>query len=113
MTTGARKSLFYHSRHQNIPRFRNVHPRAEMEIHPEDAATLGITDGETVKVVSEVGELMISAAIKHRSELRRGVVEIYHGWEEWRVNFLTYDDINDPISGFPLLKAVPVRIEKI
>jgi len=29
------------------------------------------------------------------------------------VNLVTPDNINDPISGFPLLKAVPVRIEKI
>lgn len=113
LTTGARKSLFYHSRHQNIPRFRNIHPKAEMEIHPEDALRLQITDGEEVRVVSEMGQLIIRASIKHHSELNRGVVEIYHGWEDWRVNFLTYDAINDPISGFPLLKAVPVRIEKI
>jgi len=113
MTTGARKSLFYHSRHQNIPRFRTVHPDAEVEIHPEDAAELGIADGDTVRVVSEVGSLEIRARIVHPAELREGVVEIYHGWEQWRVNFLTYDDINDPISGFPNLKSVPVRIEKI
>jgi len=56
---------------------------------------------------------VIEAKIVHPSELRPGVIEIYHGWEEWRVNFLTHDDINDPISGFPLLKAVPVRIEKV
>ena len=112
LTTGARKSLFYHSRHQNIPRFRNVHPEAEMEIHPADAADLGIVDGEEVRVISEIGELAIRVSVKHAAELRRGVVEIYHGWEDWRVNFLTYDRINDPISGFPLLKAVPVRIEK-
>jgi anaerobic selenocysteine-containing dehydrogenase len=113
MTTGARKSLIYHSRHQNIQRFRDVHPDAEMEINPADAAALGIADGDTVRVVSRVGELVIRAAVKHAAELRQGVVEIYHGWEDWRVNFLTPDDINDPISGFPLLKAVPVRIEKI
>ena len=113
LTTGARKSLFYHSRHQNIPRFRNVHAEAEMEIHPADAAALGIEDGEPVRVVSEMGTLVIRAAVKHPEELRQGVVEIYHGWEDWRVNILTYDNINDPISGFPLLKAVPVRIEKI
>ncbi len=113
MTTGARKSLFYHSRNQNIPRFRHVHPEAEVEIHPEDAARLKIKDGEEVRVISEMGRLIIRASIKHHSELRRGIVEIYHGWEDWRVNFLTYDEINDPISGFPLLKAVPVRIEKI
>lgn len=113
LTTGARKSLFYHSRHQNIPRFRNVHPEAEVEIHPQDAAHLQITDGEQVRVVSEMGQLTIRAAIKHQSELRQGILEIYHGWEDWRVNFLTYDEINDPISDFPLLKAIPVRIEKI
>ncbi len=113
MTTGARKSLFYHSRHQNIIRFRDVHPDAEVEIHPADAADLGIEDGEKVRVVSDLGELVIRAAVKHSAELRQGVVEIYHGWEDWRVNYLTHDDINDPISGFPLLKAIPVRIEKI
>jgi anaerobic selenocysteine-containing dehydrogenase len=42
-----------------------------------------------------------------------GFVEIPHGWQDSNVNFVTYDNINDPISGFPLLKAVPVRIEKI
>jgi len=113
MTTGARKSLLYHSRNQNIPRFRKLHPEAEMEMHPEDAALIQITDGEKVRVISEIGQLTICVSIKHRSELRRGIVEIYHGWEDWRVNFLTYDEINDPISGFPLLKGEPVRIEKI
>jgi anaerobic selenocysteine-containing dehydrogenase len=113
LTTGARKSLFYHSRHQNIARFRMVHLHPEMEIHPDDAAELGVLDGETVRVTSEIGTLDIRVKRVHRSELRRGVVEIYHGWEDCRVNFLTHDAINDPISGFPLLKAVPVKIEKI
>ena len=113
LTTGARKSLFYHSRHQNIPRFRTVHPVAEMEIHPEDAADLGILDKETVRVVSAMGSLEIQARIASPSELRKGVVEIYHGWEQWPVNRVTFDAVNDPISGFPLLKGVPVRIEKL
>lgn len=113
LTTGARKTLFYHSRHQNIERFRRIHPQAEMEIHPDDAAALGIKDGERVRIVSRIGSLVIAARIVHRQELRQGVVEVYHGWEEWRVNFVTYDQVNDPISGFPLLKAVPVRIEKL
>lgn len=113
LTTGARKTLFYHSCHQNIERFRRVHPRAEVEIHPEDAAGLGILDGEPVRIVSQTGSLVIEARIVHKAELRRGVVEVYHGWENWRINFVTLDHINDPISGFPLMKAVPVRIEKM
>jgi anaerobic selenocysteine-containing dehydrogenase len=113
LSTGARKSLFYHSRHQNIPRFRTTHPSAEMEINLDDAAALGIQDNELVRVVSEVGSLEIPAKIVEKSELRPGVIEIYHGWEEWRVNFVTHDAVNDPISGFPLLKGIPVRIERI
>ncbi|MFZ3044979.1 MAG: molybdopterin-dependent oxidoreductase [Desulfatirhabdiaceae bacterium] len=113
LTTGARMTLFYHSRHQNIDRFRKVHPNAFVEIHPDDATDLGIMDREQVRIVSETGSLVIEARIVHRAELRLGVIEVYHGWEDWRINFVTFDHINDPISGFPLLKAVPVRIEKI
>ena len=113
LTTGARKSLLYHSRHQNIPRFRTVHPAPEVEIHPADAAQLGIEDNDLVQVTSEIGSIEIRATIRHPSELRQGVIEIYHGWEECRVNFVTFDNINDPISGFPLLKAIPVQIKKV
>ena len=60
-----------------------------------------------------VGEVVIESKVVHRAELRRGVIEVYHGWEDWRINFTTYDHINDPISGFPLLKGVPVFLEKI
>ena len=113
LTTGARKTLYYHSRHQNLENFRRLHPAAELEIHPEDAAELGIENGDQVRIISAKGELTVAASLVHKAELRRGVVEMYHGWEEWRINFTTFDQVNDPISGFPLLKGVPVRIEKI
>ncbi len=113
LTTGARMTLFYHSRHQNIERFRQIHRHPEMEIHPDDAKALGIRNEEKVRLVSQRGAIEIRARIVHPSELRRGVVEVYHGWEELPVNTLTFDDVNDPISGFPLLKGVPVRIEKL
>jgi len=113
LTTGARKTLFYHSRNQNLKHFRKVHPKAEVEIHPDDAAELGIKPREPVRIVSKIGELVVEAKIVHKAELRQGIVEVYHGWEDWRINFTTFDLVNDPISGFPLLKGVPVRIEKI
>ena len=113
LTTGARKTLFYHSRHQNMANFRKLHPKAEVEIHPDDAAELGISHRDPVRIVSTLGELVVEAKIVHKAELRRGVIEVYHGWEEWRINFTTFDHINDPISGFPLLKGVPVRLEKV
>jgi anaerobic selenocysteine-containing dehydrogenase len=104
--------LFYLARHQNITRFRKIHPKVEAEMHPEDAAELGIQEGDPIRIISETGVAVAYARIVHRAELFKGVVEVYHGWAEWRINFVTLDHVTDPISGFPLLKAVPVRIEK-
>jgi len=112
LITGARKYLFYHSRYRNIKRFRTAVPVADVEIHPEDATKLGIKDKERVRVTSEIGSIEIQAKVVHEKEILPGILQITHGWDEANVNLITDDSLNDPISGFPLLKAVPVRIEK-
>jgi anaerobic selenocysteine-containing dehydrogenase len=86
---------------------------AEVEIHPEDAARAGIEDKERVRVISEIGSVEVQAKIVRSDEILPGVMQITHGWDDGNVNLVTYDLMNDPISGFPLLKAVPVRVEKI
>jgi anaerobic selenocysteine-containing dehydrogenase len=113
LITGARKSLLYHSRHGNIDRFRRVHPKAEAEMHPDDARNLGLENGDTIRLVTAGGALIVAVRIVHAAEIRPGVIELYHGWEEAPANLLTLDEVNDPISGFPWLKGVPVRVEKI
>jgi anaerobic selenocysteine-containing dehydrogenase len=113
LNTGARNPLYYHSRYHNIPRFRKAFPVAEMEMNPKDAARLGIENTEQVRVVSEIGAVEVRVKIVNDEQVLPGFVEIPHGWQDSNVNLVTYDNINDPISGFPLLKAIPVRIEKI
>ncbi|MBA7644347.1 Acetylene hydratase [subsurface metagenome] len=114
LITGARKMVFLHSRFRNIACFRRLHPRAEVEIHPEDAGRLGISDNNKVRIVSEIGSITVPARIVPKEETRPGVIQITHGWErESNVNRITFDLVNDPISGFPQLTSVPVRIEKI
>jgi hypothetical protein len=39
-------------------------------------------------------------------------VQITHGSSQANVNLLTPDDVFDPISGFPLLKALQVKVER-
>jgi anaerobic selenocysteine-containing dehydrogenase len=82
-------------------------------MNPEDAARLGIENTEQVRVVSEIGAVQVQVKISNDSQILPGFVEIPHGWQDSNVNLVTHDNINDPISGFPLLKAIPVRIEKI
>jgi formate dehydrogenase len=58
-----------------------LHPsgkRNDVIINPEDAAALGIADGDTVRVFSEVAEITVAASLSDRA--RRGVVIVDHGW---------------------------------
>ena len=113
LNTGARNPLYYHSRYHNIPKFHRAFPVAKMEINQVDAERLGIDNMEQVRVVSEIGTMRVHATIADEGQILPGFVEIPHGWRIGNVNLVTHDNINDPISGFPLLKAIPVRIEKI
>lgn len=112
LVTGARQVLYVHSRYQNIPRFRTAIPAPEVEIHPLDAAALGIKDGDLVKITSRIGSISIPAKIVAKNEILQGVCQVTHGWEEANINEIIPDDVFDPISGFPALKSTPVRIEK-
>jgi anaerobic selenocysteine-containing dehydrogenase len=114
LISGARKRVYLHSRYRNIPRFRRLHPRAEVELHPADAAAVGVEEGGQVRISSEIGSIVLPAKILAEDEILPGLVQITHGWEgEGNVNRLTFDTITDPISGFPLLTSVPVRMESV
>jgi anaerobic selenocysteine-containing dehydrogenase len=113
LISGARKRVYLHSRYRNIPRFRRLHPQADIELHPADAAALGVQEGDQVRVSSEIGSTVLPAKILGEEEILPGLVQITHGWEgQGNVNRLTFDGITDPISGFPLLTSVPVRLER-
>ncbi len=112
LITGARKQGYLHSRYRNIARLRKLHPEAEVEIHPQDAARQGILDGQAVRIASEKGQLLAKARIVGQRDIRPGLVQVTHGWEkEANVNWLTLDAVTDPISGFPQLTSIPVRID--
>jgi anaerobic selenocysteine-containing dehydrogenase len=113
LNTGARNPLYYHSRYHNIEKFRKAFHTVEMEMNPADADRLGIKDAERVRVKSEIGQVAVRVKIVNEAQMLPGFVEIPHGWQDGNINHVTHDNINDPISGFPLLKAVPVRIEKL
>jgi formate dehydrogenase len=70
-----------------------LHPAGKHNVvfvHPEDAAALGISDGDTVRVFSAVGSVAVTAAVSDRP--RRGLVVMEHGWGS---------RVFDPRSGAP------------
>ena len=113
MISGTRKAIFYHSRFHEIEKFKKAIPGALAEIHADDAAALGIQDGEIVRILSRIGEISIPVKIMESDKIIKGFIEIPHGWNQPNVNCLTDDRDVDPVGGFPNLKIVPVRIEKL
>lgn len=98
--------------------------RCTMQIHPDDATRLGLTDGAPARVRSRVGEVSVDVEIT--DGIRPGVVSIPHGFgqnlpgvqlrvaQEYRgvnTNVLTDERFVDPVSGNVALNGVPVEIE--
>lgn len=114
LISGVRKRGFVTSRYRNIPRLIRNNPQAEIDIHSADAARLGIQDKQRVRVASKVGSITLQANILDEEQILPGMVQITHGWEyENNVNRLTFDEVTDPISGFPQITSVPVRLERV
>jgi predicted molibdopterin-dependent oxidoreductase YjgC len=82
----------------------------QLKIHPEDASHLGITDGETVRVVSRRGELDTKVLVTDKCP--PGTVSMTFHFAETRTNVLTCCEL-DPVAKTPSTKVCAVRIEAI
>ena len=78
-----------------------------MQIHPDDAASLGIEDEESVVVESDHGR--IEAVAEVTPSIRPGVTFLTFHFAEPLVNRLTGDEL-DPESKIPTYKHVRVRV---
>jgi formate dehydrogenase major subunit len=87
-----------------------VSPCAYIEIHPDDAGELGISNEDMVKVSSRRGSINIKALVSARPS--RGIVFIPFHFREAAANVLTNTAL-DPISKIPELKACAVKIEHV
>lgn len=70
-----------HSMNSFLNELPGLHPGGKdsvVLIHPADAATLGIADGDLVCVYSPVGAVEVQARLSDRP--RRGLVVMDHGW---------------------------------
>ena len=97
-----------------------------LQIHPEDAASLGIVGGERVNVESRVGKIQVEVEVS--DQMMKGVVSLPHGWGHHRkgthwglaqqqagasLNDLTDELRIDPLSGNAALNGTPVRLSAL
>ncbi|MEV3993256.1 molybdopterin oxidoreductase family protein [Streptomyces sp. NPDC049837] len=107
----------------NVPTLNSGTNTCTLQVHPDDAARLGLTDGAPARVKAEGGELMVPVEVT--DTVRRGVVSLPHGWGHDRpgtrmtvaatrpgvnVNQLLDGTRLDPLSGTAVLNGFPVHV---
>ena len=105
----------------NLPALTGGTNRCTLQIHPDDAARLGLADTAVVK--GPGGELLVPVELT--TAIRPGVVCLPHGWGHDRpdtrlrvaasepgvnVNQLHDGTLIDPLSGTAVLNGVPVQV---
>jgi nitrate reductase NapA len=97
---------------RRVPILHNAMPESYVEINPEDAADLGVVNGDKVKIVSRRGSVVMKASINGRAVPPRGMVFVPFFDESYKINEVTLDAFC-PISKQPDYKKCAVRLEKV
>ena len=107
----------------NISALVRGRERCTLQVHPDDAARLGLVDGGRASVSSRVGA--VDATVEVTDAIRQGVVSLPHGWGHGvdgtamgvaarhagvNSNVLTDHEALDPLSGTSALNGIPVEV---
>jgi anaerobic selenocysteine-containing dehydrogenase len=88
-------------------------------MNPMDAASLGLNDGQTVKITTEAGSENIELEITDTARVGHVIMPhglgLIHAGQKYgaNVNRLTKNSNRDPIAGTPLHRFVPCRVEPV
>ena len=85
-------------------------PSAYVEMHPEDAQSLGLEDDELVRASSRRGTIQLP--VRFTDRVQRGLVFIPFHYREAAANLLTNDAL-DPKCKIAEAKVCAIKIEKI
>ena len=92
LTTGRRIPVYFHSEHRQLPWCRELWPAPRLEVNPEDAAELGLKQGDWAWIETEWGKV-------------RQVVDLYYGIAKGWANAehaWWFPELPAPTHGFTL-----------
>jgi anaerobic selenocysteine-containing dehydrogenase len=105
----------------NLPALAGGTNRCTLQVHPDDATRLGLTD--MAVVTGPAGKLVVPVEVT--DAIRPGVVSLPHGWGHTapgtrltvaaaqpgvNVNSLLDSSLIEPLSGTAVLNGVPVEV---
>ncbi|HUV02934.1 MAG TPA: IscS subfamily cysteine desulfurase [Desulfobacteria bacterium] len=117
--SGARVTTDFHAQHHGIKSLLKERPEPTVTINTSDAEIRGIKNGDRVYVKTIRGQIPLRAIVT--DDIVKSVVEANMGggchvgpkaWQDGNVNELTDLQRYDPISGFPVYKALLCDVVK-
>jgi nitrate reductase NapA len=96
---------------RRVPILHKAMPAAYVEINPADAASMGITNGSKVNIISRRGSVKMTASINGRGNPPKGMVFVPFFDENYLINEVTLDAFC-PISKQPDYKKCAVKLER-
>ena len=117
--SGARASVDLHTLHHTIPALQKDKPVPTVMLNSQDARDRGIANGDKIFLKTKRGQVEMFAYVT--DDIMQGAIEASAmggaplGPEEWQkanVNKLTDLTRYDPISGFPVYKALLCEVSK-
>ncbi len=118
--SGARSRVDIHTLHQTIPALMEEKPVPTVMINTADARVRDIENGDRVHLKTKRGQISLYALVT--DDIVAGAVEASgmgggalgsKAWQEACVNDLTDLARYDPISGFPVYKALLCQVSKV
>jgi assimilatory nitrate reductase catalytic subunit len=96
---------------RRVPELRDSAPEARLEVHPDTAARLRLTDGGLASVWGERGSVVCRVTVT--ADIRLDTVFLpFHFAQRQSANRLTVSAV-DPISGMPEFKRTLVRVQPV
>ncbi|WP_225804965.1 bifunctional nitrate reductase/sulfite reductase flavoprotein subunit alpha [Streptomyces sp. NK15101] len=97
-----------------VPKLAGLHPGPFVEVHPEDAGSLGIAEGDHVEIASRRGRAVLPAVVTDR--VLPGTCFAPFHWNDLfgeyvSINAVTHDAV-DPVSFQPGFKACAVALTR-
>ncbi len=118
--SGSRVTTDFRSQHHGVPELYKERPEPAVTINTRDAETRNIRNGDLVHVSTLRGQVTMRALVT--ADIMQGTIDANMGgggpigppaWQDCNINEVT--DINryDPISGFPVYKALLCDVQKV
>ncbi|UCG71243.1 MAG: IscS subfamily cysteine desulfurase [Thermoplasmata archaeon] len=118
--SGARSNVDLHTLHHSIPSLSKDKPLPTVMMNSQDAKERGIANGDFINIITKRGKVGMYAYVT--DDIVKGAIEASAmgggalGSKEWReacINDLTDVTRYDPISGFPVYKALLCDVVKV